>query len=604
VGTLIGLCLGTTVALARDVFVDLAHPSACDTNNGTEAMPFKTIQAGVSAVGPGETGWVKAGIYEEAVKLPKSGRTDRHIALSAWGNDRVRIGSRLRDLPPAEAWQPIPGSKSWAVQLPEEPPPVPQVIVDERPVVTVLTNTPPPDKEAPWATYRAADRTLMVNVGGANPAATHKLNLARYFQGIFLDENLGWWTIRKIEFGWLYGGISLAGHNTLVEDCYFHHTYRPAVFLYGPENTLRRCNFYHCGIAMEGGNAPASIIEECLVVGCGQTWDQDIHHRFSGNHDEIGPVCFKGPAYGQVFRYNIIADNAGSLWYDGYANGVRVIGNAFQNNQHGNGVYNEYSTDDGLYIGNYFYGTSFASSWSTRARIEDNFFQGGSVTWHNQDVWPYRHSHMEVWRNAFVDVRNSYINNFGVGYGPSNDDESFRNSIVDYNRVRASTNGCLVINGKDRYRTLEEVRAQFGWEAHGEVKPYDAANNDLTPEAMGGGAVTFRVPWGRARTRRGPCWPTRGWTAGGRRRRRPWARSRRRPSSGKWATGITRRCIGAATGSTANGRLGRPSGLQETKASAANGWWTRISRTPRNRSSTTATARSAATKTGFWSCGG
>jgi hypothetical protein len=283
---------------------------------------------------------------------------------------------------------------------------------------------------------------------------------------------------------------------------------------------------------------------------------------------------------------------------------VRVIGNAFQNNQHGNGVYNEYSTDDGLYIGNYFYGTSFASSWSTRARIEDNFFQGGSVTWHNQDVWPYRHSHMEVWRNAFVDVRNSYINNFGVGYGPSNDDESFRNSIVDYNRVRASTNGCLVINGKDRYRTLEEVRAQFGWEAHGEVKPYDAANNDLTPEAMGGGAVTFRVPWGRARTRRGPCWPTRGWTAGGRRRRRPWARSRRRPSSGKWATGITRRCIGAATGSTANGRLGRPSGLQETKASAANGWWTRISRTPRNRSSTTATARSAATKTGFWSCGG
>ena len=96
VGTLIGLCLGTTVALARDVFVDLAHPSACDTNNGTEAMPFKTIKAGVSAVGPGETVWVKAGIYEEAVKLPKSGRTDRHIALSAWGNDRVRIGSRRR----------------------------------------------------------------------------------------------------------------------------------------------------------------------------------------------------------------------------------------------------------------------------------------------------------------------------------------------------------------------------------------------------------------------------------------------------------------------------------------------------------------------------
>jgi hypothetical protein len=485
----------TTAAMARDLFVDQAHPMACDTNSGTQAQPFKTIQAGVDAVLPGETVWVKAGIYEEAVKIAKSGRTDRRMTLSAWGNDRVRIGSILRKLPPADQWKPIPNCKSWAVQLPEDPPKGLQVIIDERPVVTQATNTPPPDKEVLWATYRAADRTLMVNVGGDNPAAAHKLSLARYFQGLRIDENHGWWTVRRIEFGWLYGGIGLAGHDVLVEDCYFHHTYRPAIFLYGSLNTMRRCSFYHCGIALEGGGT-ANIIEESLVVGCGQTWDQDIHHRASGNHDEVGPVCFKGTAYGQIFRYNIIADNTGSLWYDGCANGVRVIGNAFQNNQHGNGVYNEYSTDDSLYIGNYFFGTSFSSSWSTRTRVEDNFFQGGSVTWHNQDVWPYRHSRMVLLRNAFVDIRNGYVHNFGVGYGPANDDESYFNSIVDYNRVRIQDGASLAMNGKDRYMTIESLRTNLGWEIHGEVKPYAPENNDLTPEAMGGSEVTFRVPWG------------------------------------------------------------------------------------------------------------
>ena len=91
----------------------------------------------------------------------------------------------------------------------------------------------------------------------------------------------------------------------------------------------------------------------------------------------LGPLTFKGDAFAQIFRYNIVADNKGSLWYDGNATGCRVIGNCFWDNRHGNGIYNEYSADDTLVLGNYFLHTSVTSSWCTRLNVIENFFEGG-----------------------------------------------------------------------------------------------------------------------------------------------------------------------------------------------------------------------------------
>ena len=52
---------------ALELFVDQRHTSACNTNAGTEAAPFKTIQPAVDAAQPGDTIWVKAGDYEDKV---------------------------------------------------------------------------------------------------------------------------------------------------------------------------------------------------------------------------------------------------------------------------------------------------------------------------------------------------------------------------------------------------------------------------------------------------------------------------------------------------------------------------------------------------------
>ncbi len=54
-------------------FVDANHPSARDSNPGTESQPFKTIGKATSLVNAGDTVFIKAGVYRETVTLSRSG---------------------------------------------------------------------------------------------------------------------------------------------------------------------------------------------------------------------------------------------------------------------------------------------------------------------------------------------------------------------------------------------------------------------------------------------------------------------------------------------------------------------------------------------------
>ena len=341
---------------AREYFVDQKHAWAADTNAGSETQPFQSIAPALKLVKPGDVIWVKAGLYEETLAIESSGTANHPITLSAWKDDRVRIASILREVPAAEAWKPVAKSKSWSVQLPPGQPKDLTVLLDGKPIVTEFTNAPPLDDDLNWATYREDDRTLMVNAGGPNPAATHKLQLARSMFGIRLTEDYGFWQFKKLELAWLYAGVVFSGHNSMLEDCYFHDTFREGLFAHGRLLTIRRCNFNRCGYCIgASGSGPANIIEECLFANNGMDgWEDDIRHRQMRYKEGLGPLTFKGDAYGQIFRYNIVADSTGGLWYDGSATGARIIGNAFWDNKYGSGIYNEYSADDTITIGNYF----------------------------------------------------------------------------------------------------------------------------------------------------------------------------------------------------------------------------------------------------------
>jgi alpha-N-arabinofuranosidase len=62
-----------------------------DLNKGTDESPFLTIQAAANIAQPGDTILVKAGIYREEVKPPRSGTKDKPITYLAATGENVSI---------------------------------------------------------------------------------------------------------------------------------------------------------------------------------------------------------------------------------------------------------------------------------------------------------------------------------------------------------------------------------------------------------------------------------------------------------------------------------------------------------------------------------
>ena len=155
--------------------------------------------------------------------------------------------------------------------------------------------------------------------------------------------------------------------------------------------------------------------------------------------------------------------------------------------------------DDTLAIGNYLLQSNVGSSWCSRFSVLDNFFDHSTVSWNNRDLYPLRKSFMTMRGNAFVDPPGGYLSHIGPGFSRTAYPEGFSNCLVDYNRVRVKKGGVLINDGGSarQVKRIEDIRKIYGWEFHGEVKPYDPKDNDLTPEAMGGSTVTYRIPWGK-----------------------------------------------------------------------------------------------------------
>jgi hypothetical protein len=74
----------STAALTGSTYtVDQSNASADDSNPGTEALPWKTIQHAASAAIAGDTVYVKPGVYPERITLAHSGSSGRRITFQA-----------------------------------------------------------------------------------------------------------------------------------------------------------------------------------------------------------------------------------------------------------------------------------------------------------------------------------------------------------------------------------------------------------------------------------------------------------------------------------------------------------------------------------------
>lgn len=88
----LALCL-TSLVSAKTLYVATQLPAAADTNPGTEAQPFKTISAAMKQIAPGDTVYVKDGVYRERVDSPLEDWKDpeKRCTLAAFPGSRPII---------------------------------------------------------------------------------------------------------------------------------------------------------------------------------------------------------------------------------------------------------------------------------------------------------------------------------------------------------------------------------------------------------------------------------------------------------------------------------------------------------------------------------
>jgi len=73
--------LAASVASAADYYVSQKDAGADDGNSGTSLKPFKTINGALPHLRPGDTVYVRAGVYREQVVLAKE---DWTIGKQTW----------------------------------------------------------------------------------------------------------------------------------------------------------------------------------------------------------------------------------------------------------------------------------------------------------------------------------------------------------------------------------------------------------------------------------------------------------------------------------------------------------------------------------------
>jgi PKD repeat protein len=220
-------------ALAAGTFyVDTQHPSASDSNPGTEALPYKTITAAGSAHnGSGTTIIVKPGLYRETVTVPASGVAASRFVYQAYAPGVVIDGTD--DFTGTPKWAAFSGNVYRASTVTWSPF---QVFVDG--------NRLTPSAAAPGSlplnsfTY-VSGSGLYVNIGGDNPGA-HATMVGHRQYGIRISAKtyvtLDGFHVTRTEDRGIY--VQSAANNNIVRNMTVDWTYRYGIAINGCTGVL------------------------------------------------------------------------------------------------------------------------------------------------------------------------------------------------------------------------------------------------------------------------------------------------------------------------------------------------------------------------------
>jgi hypothetical protein len=90
-------------------FVDAAKGD--DAHDGSEAKPWRTVGHGTRRLKPGDTLYLRGGVYHEKVSLSRSGTPDAPVVVASYPGELAVLDGGLRDFleSPATSWEPAKG---------------------------------------------------------------------------------------------------------------------------------------------------------------------------------------------------------------------------------------------------------------------------------------------------------------------------------------------------------------------------------------------------------------------------------------------------------------------------------------------------------------
>lgn len=102
----------------RELHVDNQNPAACDSNDGSAAKPFKTINAAAQAATPGTRVLIHAGVYRETVQPAMGGESpEKMISYEAFegGAAVIKASVPVTEFKPTVGWRATRGFDRYAL---------------------------------------------------------------------------------------------------------------------------------------------------------------------------------------------------------------------------------------------------------------------------------------------------------------------------------------------------------------------------------------------------------------------------------------------------------------------------------------------------------
>ncbi len=177
----VAVLLTTSTAFAATYYVDAANPSATDGGSGSVSVPYKTIQAAVTArATAGNTIIVKPSVYRETVTFPAAGSSGSRIVLQSSAPGVIINGSD--DFSGVNKWVNIAGNVYLASSVNW----VPGQVFKNGARLASSASAP---SSLPSNSYRyVAGIGLYVNVGGGNPGS-QTLEVGRRANGLVIGQS-------------------------------------------------------------------------------------------------------------------------------------------------------------------------------------------------------------------------------------------------------------------------------------------------------------------------------------------------------------------------------------------------------------------------------